>query len=557
MRKQCAQCLAGFEVTGEDLAFYESVSPTFAGKTFAVPPPEMCPDCRFQKRLMFRNDRNFYHRKCDLSGKDIITIYSEDKPYTVYNKEEWWGDKWNPLEYGVDFDFTRTFAEQWQELRLKTPRANLFQSNTENSVYTNHALNMKNCYLIWGGGEDEDCLYGNFVTYCKDVVDGLSIYSSESCYEGIASDKCYGCIQFHNCRDCVDCIMIEDCTSCSNCIGCVGLQRKKYCLFNKEIPKEEWEEKRNELGCINAKNTKLLQEKVHQLKKTIPQRGSHIFASENCTGDGIFNSRNCKNCFDINFCEDCKNVGFTPKGISTHDAIFSAPDGLELSYSTCSSLGGQRMLCTFLAYYCNDTYYSMECHHCNNLFGCASMRNNSYCIFNKQYSQLEYEKLAGRIVEHMIETGEWGEYFPALLAPICYNESNAIDYFPIEKVDAVKNGWAWHDDEEVHLEGEVLQQVPNSIDEVNDSICEKVLICEQTGKQYKITKQELQFYRQMKIALPRKCPVARHHDRMKLRLPRKLWNRTCDKCKKEHMTNYSPERPETVYCESCYLSEVY
>ena len=557
MQKTCTQCSAPFEITDDDLKFYNSVSPTFAGKKYSVPPPKMCPECRFQRRLMFRNDRNFYHRKSDLSQKDIITIYSPDKPYTVYDKEEWWGDRWNPLNYGVDFDFSRTFAEQWQEMRLKTPRANLFQSNTENSVYTNHALNMKNSYLIWGGGDDEDCLYGNFITYCKDMVDGLSVFFSERCYEGIASERCYDCMEFHNCRDCTECIMVEDCISCSKCIGCFGLYRKRYCLFNEQLTKEEWEKRRDELGCMNAKNTALLRQQLDALKQGKPHRGAHIFASENCTGDSIFNSKNCEHCFDINHCEDCKYVGFTPKGISTHDAIFTAPEGLELSYSVCSSLGGVRMLFTFLAYYCSDTYYSMECHHCHNLFGCASMRNNSYCIFNKQYTPEEYEKLAGRIVEHMMETGEWGEYFPPSLAPICYNESNAIDYFPITKEEAMQKNWSWHDEEELNLEGERLQEVPDTIAEVDDAVLERVLTCEKSGKQYKITPQELKFYKDMDIALPRKWPIERHQDRMKLRLPRKLWKRTCAKCQKEHMTNYGPERTETVYCEECYLAEVY
>lgn len=44
---------------------------------------------------------------------------------------------------------------------------------------------------------------------------------------------------------------------------------------------------------------------------------------------------------------------------------------------------------------------------------------------------------------------------------------------------------------------------------------------------------------------------------MALRNPRKLWKRQCGKCGKEIQTTYSPERPETVYCEGCYLSVVY
>jgi len=44
---------------------------------------------------------------------------------------------------------------------------------------------------------------------------------------------------------------------------------------------------------------------------------------------------------------------------------------------------------------------------------------------------------------------------------------------------------------------------------------------------------------------------------MKLRNPRKLYTRNCDKCGKEIQTTYAPERPEIVYCENCYNKEVY
>jgi len=61
--------------------------------------PTLCPDCRQQRRLAFRNERNLYKRKCSATGEDIISIYSPDKPYRVYNQEFWWSDKWNPLDY--------------------------------------------------------------------------------------------------------------------------------------------------------------------------------------------------------------------------------------------------------------------------------------------------------------------------------------------------------------------------------------------------------------------------------------------------------------------------
>ena len=60
----------------------------------------------------------------------------------------------------------------------------------------------------------------------------------------------------------------------------------------------------------------------------------------------------------------------------------------------------------------------------------------------------------------------------------------------------------------------------------------------------------------MNLPIPKKCPDCRYQERLKLRNPRKLWNRKCAKCNADIKTTYSPERPETVYCEACYMKEV-
>ena len=92
---------------------------------------------------------------------------------------------------------------------------------------------------------------------------------------------------------------------------------------------------------------------------------------------------------------------------------------------------------------------------------------------------------------------------------------------------------------------------------MTDDICQKILLCKITGKPYKIIPQELKFYKDMGIPIPRICPDQRHKERMTLRNPRKLWARKCMKCQKDIQTTYAPERPEIVYCEECYLASVY
>jgi hypothetical protein len=58
------------------LEFYDKISPIFGGKKYSIPSPTLCPEEREKRRLMFRNERKLYKRKCDLSGKEIISVYN-------------------------------------------------------------------------------------------------------------------------------------------------------------------------------------------------------------------------------------------------------------------------------------------------------------------------------------------------------------------------------------------------------------------------------------------------------------------------------------------------
>ena len=65
------------------------------------------------------------------------------------------------------------------------------------------------------------------------------------------------------------------------------------------------------------------------------------------------------------------------------------------------------------------------------VFWLCGTKKGSYSIFNKKYSKEEYEILHARIVEHMKNTGEWGEFFPHWASPFAYNETAAQEWFPL------------------------------------------------------------------------------------------------------------------------------
>jgi hypothetical protein len=183
-----------------------------------------------------------------------------------------------------------------------------------------------------------------------------------------------------------------------------------------------------------------------------------------------------------------------------------------------------------------------------------------YCIFNKQYSKEEYEKIVPTIIEHMISTGEWGEFFPIELSPFGYNETVAPEYFPLTKDQITTKNWKWCDQEDVipNVSKSIpSKNLPDSINDIPEDILNWAVVCGETGRPFKIIKQELEFYRKMELPVPHFHPEERQRKRMVHRGDRKFWTRNCDKCQKEITSTWSPERPEMVYCEQCYLETMY
>ena len=157
----------------------------------------------------------------------------------------------------------------------------------------------------------------------------------------------------------------------------------------------------------------------------------------------------------------------------------------------------------------------------------------------------------------MMKTGEWGEFFPSSLSPFGYNETVAQEYFPLTQSEAIQDErFNWSDYEAPFPKVEKIipaAKLPEDITQIPDDILNWAIECEVTKKPFRIISQELEFYRKHNIAIPRRHPDQRHEDRMKMKNPRKLWERKCDCCEKMMITSYSIDKPETVYCEGCYL----
>ena len=556
MQRTCTQCSAPWTMDESELAYYDRISPIFGGVKCAIPPPTLCPDCRVQRRMSWRNDRTFYHRKCDKTGKMFISMYAPDVAFPVYKQDEWHKDSWEGLEYGRDFNFSRGFFEQWGALRDLVPHWGVAITNCENSDYCNYCTDEKNCYLDIAAEGNEGCYFDLFVKNSVNCVDCTFVYDSELCYECIQCYNAYACRNSMYLDNCTDCAFCFDMKGCKNCLLSTNLRNKEFYILNKPHSKEEYAKKLKELNLSShaaLKNVEGIWKKM-RIENGV-YRDMYRLNCENSSGNDIKNSKNCTHCFNATTCEDCVYLYDVLNAKDCRDMNYSLYDP-EASYEIISTVGTK--FCAFLMSgpYNSNSFYCQQMKSCKNCFGCHGLKNKEYCVLNKQYTKEEYNKLVPKIVEHMRKTGEWGEFFPTSLSPHGYNETVAQEYMPLSKQEIESRGWKWTEERESESYMGPGVAIPDNIANADESICKEILICEESGKPFKIIPQELAFYRQNSIPLPHRSPAQRHKDRNTLRNPRKLWNRTCATCKKPVTTSYSPDRPEKVVCEACYLNVV-
>lgn len=536
----CTTCQKQFEIRDKDREFY---------KRFDAPDPEMCPECRLQHKLNFRNERTLYKRTSSLSNQSIVSIYHDQSKYPVYSQQEWWSDKWDGLTYGQDPDFTRPFFEQFQELLQKVPRIALFNVNPTNSDYCQQAYNNKDCYLSVVVKDCEDCMYISHSNSVKDSFDSSFLHHCELSYECLDSEKLYACIGCQSCQNSSNLTHCYDCIGCHDCIGCSGLRNKRYYIMNERHTKEQYEEKMKMLGL--NKFSKFLNCKHYflDLAKKLPHRASRNLNTDNSTGNYLINCKDCALCYDSFELQDC---GYCTWIFNSHDCM----DVYGMGYSewVYEGLGVEKLNnCAFNTFVSdsNDIFYSDCCFYSNNLFGCAGLRNKKYCILNKEYSKEEYESLRAKIIEHMKKTGQWGKFFPVALSPFAYNETAANYRFPLTKEEALAKKFTWKEaDQRDYLKQSY--QIADDVKETDPNICNETLACADCGKNYKIQPKELTYYKRMNVPAPRKCLDCRFMDRFHLRNPRKLHDRKCEKCAKDMKSTYAPDRPEKIYCEACY-----
>ncbi|MEK7180736.1 MAG: hypothetical protein AAB738_00160 [Patescibacteria group bacterium] len=500
-------------------------------------------------------------------------MYPPESPYKVYCPECWWSDKWDPYATGRDYDFSRPFFEQLNDLWLNTPLLGLSVATPTmvNSDYNNHAGNIKNCYLLFYADYDEDCNCGFYVNISKNTLDSSLIYKSEFCYDCMNSFKNNRCVGLRNqVAESLDCYFLRDSSNCQNCFGSANLRNQKYVLFNQKYSREEYLEKIKEYDLGSYKKYREAQSLSEENWKKFPPMPYCTDFITNSTGNYLFESKNCQECYEAVGAIDSKYLLMLAIGPNKNCYdITSWGNNIELCYEgsvigeNASNVKFSHMAGINLidAEYCNFSFGGA------NQFASVSAKKGKFVIFNKRYPEKEYWELRERIIKHMGEIPyidnrglvyKYGEFFPTEMSPWSYNETLANEFFPLEKQEAETKGHSWRDENKTEYAITLpSENLPDHIKDANESVLNEVIGCSKCGRGFKIIRSEFNFLKQMNLPLPRECPFCRIGEKFKKWVKNlTLVDRVCSKCSDKFRSSYTEEEYKNILCKNCYLKEI-
>lgn len=587
--KKCHNCQTGFTIEPDDFVFYDKIK---------VPPPTWCPRCRFVRRMSWRNTWHLFKKQEALKGEMIFSAFPPESPVKIYDQEYWWSDEWDPLQYGREIDWSRPFLEQFRELLSEVPLPAHSTISNVNCDYCTNISFSKNCYLVRAASYTEDSAYLIWDSGSRQCMDGHMTDHCELGYGNLNVARSYRTTFSVNCEDCQEVILSKDCTACQNCVGCIGLRGKSYHIFNQPYSKEEYAEKLKELDLGSWEGFRKCRRLAQEVWAKFPVKYMQGFQNSDVIGEYIYNSKNVKYCYRVREGENmkyCTNILSGPAKDCYDYSNFGAGNELVYESVVCGNQTSNVKFTWNGHSGSKNISYCVFCHGDSDIFGCVSLRKKQYCILNKQYSKEEYEELVPKVIEHMnvmpyVDSKgreyRYGEFFPMEMSPFPFNITEAHEFYPKTKEEAVSEGLKWFQEEKKqYAASKSADDLPDHIGDAGEEILKEIISCAHEGacahecsSAFRIIPQELQFLKQLNIPLPRLCPNCRHYERLTWRNPPTLQQRQCQcgggkskngayensakhfhgtgECPNSFQTSYAPDRPEIVYCDQCYQAEV-
>ena len=517
--------------------------------------PTVAPKYRFRELGAFWPHWNLHPRKCDKTGKSIISIFRPDCPYPVWHRDTWI-EKNDPPQ--AEFDFDRPFFDQAWELFQRCPLPHTFQGHNQNCEYADDLWHSKNCYLVHSSENCEDVRWSMYCSDMKQCYFCAYNYFCELCTDTISSYRCYHLIYGVRCRNVRDSAFLYDCRGCSDCMFCFNLRNKKYCFGNQQLTQEAFEAKKKEWDLRSRKTYQKAQQFFADMMHTKAyHRALFVDKCEGCEGNYLDHCNQCENCYLVDRHDGNVNVCVSgPDAKSCLDSLGTI--GGELGFYSVMATFCYESRFLFECNECRFCDYSAYCRQCKDCFGCCGLYKKQYCIFNKQYSKDEYESLKKKIIDHIKAGDQWGKIFPGHFAPNPYDESCSGFFFPLDPSEQEALGFRYQPPyERVKKDYLNPSEIPDSFAEASEDLFSQTFWDEQAKRPFQIQPSDIDIARERGFPPPDKYYMRRIQEHFQW-IP---WNGELreTKCAKSGVkihTSWGEEYDGRILCEEEYLKIV-
>lgn len=510
------------------------------------------PKYRLQQLGAFYPNWGLYKRKCDKTNVGLISTFTPDCPYPVWQRQEWFKYA-NPPSAKIDFD--KPFFEQARGLFFQCPIPHIFQFQCENCEYTDDWYESRDCYLCHGGDTNEGVRYSAHINRCKDCICCVMLEGCQWCFDGVNCKNAFHCIHCLDVRDSHNCSMCYDCRNCRDCLFCFNLRGKQYCFGNKQLTKEQYEIEKKKWKFETRSGYKKAQayfaKMIHEIAWL---RAVYVEYAENSTGNYIQHMKDCEQCFMELDHENCCH-GLWSGGSVKHICEGVWTYGCHGGYKVAMPIKCFEVRCSFMCFECKFSDYLAYCVGCENCFGCCGLHRKNYCILNTPYSKQEFLDLQKRLIDHMKSTGEWWEFFPCDFAPNTYEDSLSATFWPLDEQVKLKFWFRTTETKNIKWDNYLLaNEVPDSPFDADENTTKQVFWDDIARKPFTILPQDINFCRELSVPLPDTHYVRRiFHNLSWMPYNGELRTTQCAKSGKEMQTSWSADFDGRIVSEEEYI----
>jgi len=526
-------------------------------RRFQVPPCPIEP----QTRMMFLNGFSvgltLFWKPHAFTGQSILSSIHPDSPLKVIMPKE--ALVTDNVEYGIEYNPQKSVLEQVWGLQTTVPFNATRNTDVDESSVVVGCVKTRNSFFACGSAV-ANCFYTLTAIFCDDSIDLNNCEKVSRSFRVGGSQNISDSAFVFESRSCFQSAFLFDCQECENCFGAVNRRHKKFLWFNEQLTEKEYKKRRVEVDLSDRRQAdEYWQKFLGLVKGEAIWPAIHGYGNIESSGERLYNCVRCEECFFEHASIDCYRCRI---GVNLENSCYSSGSAYAGNYYLVTGgTYGQSLKFSSACYSGANLEYCIECDNCEYCFGCVSLKNKKYCIFNRQYTETEYWLLVDQIKCDMLAQGEYGNFWPAKASIAGFQNSvgelyihytkEQLEQFGALNLDPVR-GQVFApqiDSGKAKDAGDILEKLEDCDSFVGVPIYDKV-----AKRHYGVLKAEYEVYKSKKLPFPTEHYATRLMKLLDFSYGPIAEKRICASCGQETVTYNNQAFPDRrIYCQACYL----